>query len=338
MTVLEIGTGSGYSTALLADLVGRQGHVVSLDVVTDLVDRARSLLAAHGHTSTTVIRADGVQGAPEYGPFDRVIAWTTATHLPAAWVTQLRPGGLMVAPLTLAPVNKSGIGTRIRLADGATPQVDQLFPAGFVEMNGQELDQWLLPPYGIDVLRHDDRRHPWWVSAPWMRSPTSYPQGQRTLDTLMTEHASAPGPLEAHENAEDFRAWLLATCPHGLSTAALGEPLWRIGCTVPTGVALTDLGTATNTLTTADAQALDTLTAWASGWRRAGRQGPGEYPGHPTRQCPRVVRPRVIPQWYHPRTPPGGVVSGSRQGGAGGLRWRGRSQATRTGAGGAKAG
>lgn len=280
MTVLEIGTGSGYSTALLATLVGSEGVVVSVDVVAELVTRANTLLPANGHTNTTVIRADGAQGAPEHGPFDRIIAWTTAPHLPAAWITQLGLNGVIVSPLTAAPISKSGIGTRIELADDATPYIDQLFPAGFVEMHGQELDQWLVPPYGIDVLRHDRQQRPWWLSAAWMRSPHHYLNGQHVLDALVTDHHTNPGPLESGEPADNFRAWLLATRPDGLTTAALGDPLWRIGHTHPTGAALTDLRTATHTITAGDPDAAEVLNTWAATWRNAGRPGLADLEPH----------------------------------------------------------
>jgi len=273
MTVLEIGTGSGYSTALLAHLVGGEGRVVSVDVVAALVDRADALLSGQGCANTTVLRADGAQGAPEHGPFDRIIAWATGPHLPAAWITQGSFEGVIVAPLALAPISKSGIGTRIRLADDAAPYVDQVFSAGFVEMHGQELDQWLVPPYGVDVLRHDPERRAWWLSGQWLRTPHQYRAGQYVLDALVADHRTVPGPLETGEDAADFRAWLLATRPDGLTTAALGDPNWRIGHVRPTGAALTDTRTATETVTAGNPAAADVLTEWATDWRTAGRPG-----------------------------------------------------------------
>ncbi len=280
MTVLEVGTGSGYSTALLATLVGREGLVLSIDVVAELVVRANTLLPAHGYPNTTVVRADGAQGAPDKGPFDRIIAWATATHIPSAWTTQLAGDGLIVAPLTAAPISKSGIGAVIELAADATPYVNELFPAGFVEMHGQELDQWVVPPYGIDVLGHDNQRRPWWLSAEWIRSPHRYLEGHHVLDVLVADPRTVPGPLEPGEPAADLRAWLLATRPDGLTTAALGDPLWRIGRTDATGAALTDLRTATETITTGDLGAAEALSTWVATWRRDGRPGLADLRPH----------------------------------------------------------
>ncbi|MEV6602792.1 methyltransferase domain-containing protein [Kutzneria sp. NPDC051319] len=271
MTVLEVGTGSGYSTALLAHLVEGDGRVFSVDVVADLVTRARRILPANGFPQVSVLWADGIHGAPEHGPFDRIIVWATAPHLPAAWITQLALGGVIVAPLALAPISKSGLGARIRLTDTASPTVDRLFPAGFVEMHGQELDQWLIPPYGADVLCRDQDDRAYWLSGTWLRSPEQYLQGQHLLHSLTGDRTEIPGPLQPDESAVDFRAWLLATQPDGLTTAGLGGPAWRIGHTHPTGAALTDALTATHTITSGDADTAQVLGEWAAAWRRAGR-------------------------------------------------------------------
>jgi protein-L-isoaspartate(D-aspartate) O-methyltransferase len=95
--VLEIGTGSGYSTALLCDLVGRDGLVVSLDVDPEMVERAAALLADDGLVQAEVVLADGRDGWPAGAPYDRVIAWGAIEELPDAWVAQA-PDGVIVAP------------------------------------------------------------------------------------------------------------------------------------------------------------------------------------------------------------------------------------------------
>lgn len=271
MTVLEIGTGSGYSTALLAHLAGSEGSVVSLDVVGALVDRARTLLSAHGHANVTVLRADGVKGAPERGPFDRIVAWATPPHLPAAWITQLVPEGVIVAPMLLAPICKSGIGSRIRLSSHGAPWVDQLFHAGFVETHEEEVDQWLVPPYGVDAACRDDSGRTHWLSALWLRSSKGASRGQAVLESLMKDRREIAGPLDAGELAADFRVWLLATQPDGLTTAALGDPIWHIGHTHPTGAALTNVQTAAHTVTAGDPDATEVIFTWADAWRLSGR-------------------------------------------------------------------
>ncbi|MGH3908057.1 MAG: methyltransferase domain-containing protein [Pseudonocardiaceae bacterium] len=95
--VLEIGTGSGYSTALLCHRLG-SSNVTSLDLNLRLVGEARSRLAALGYTPT-LTAADGPAGYPDGAPFDRIIATCGVTHVPPAWIRQLGACGRIVAPL-----------------------------------------------------------------------------------------------------------------------------------------------------------------------------------------------------------------------------------------------
>lgn len=280
MTVCEIGTGSGYSTALLAHLVGREGHVVSMDVVPELVDRARMLLSAHGYTNTTVLQADGMRATPARAPFDRLAAWATTPHLPTSWVAQLAPEGLIVAPMLLAPISKCGVGTRIRVADDHGIYADQLFPASFVEMHDEEVDQWLVPPHGIDALCRDDAGRAWWLSGTWLRGHEGDSHGWHLLDSLIADRHEVAGPLEVGERAGDFRAWLLANRPDGLTTAALGDPTWHMGYAHSSSAALTDMRTATRSIASGDPDAADVLTTWANAWRRGGRPGFADLQPH----------------------------------------------------------
>ncbi|TQN32680.1 protein-L-isoaspartate(D-aspartate) O-methyltransferase [Haloactinospora alba] len=100
--VLELGAGTGYNAALLAQLVGENGHVTTIDVDTDLVDGARQHLATAGVTNTEVILGDGALGHSEAGPYDRIIATVGAFEIPQAWLDQLAPTGRLVVPLRLA--------------------------------------------------------------------------------------------------------------------------------------------------------------------------------------------------------------------------------------------
>lgn len=103
--VLEIGAGTGYNAALLARLTGPTGQVVTVDIDDDLVLGARDHLRAAGCTAVQVIRADGGLGYPAAAPYDRIIITAGADDIPPAWREQLAPGGRLVIPLTLAPVD-----------------------------------------------------------------------------------------------------------------------------------------------------------------------------------------------------------------------------------------
>ncbi|MGW4034520.1 methyltransferase, FxLD system [Streptomyces sp. NPDC004838] len=100
--VLEVGAGTGYNAALMAAIVGENGHVTTIDVDDDLVDDARKHLAAAGITGVDVVLADGALGHPDAAPYDRIIATVGAFETPTPWLEQLAPGGRLVVPLRLA--------------------------------------------------------------------------------------------------------------------------------------------------------------------------------------------------------------------------------------------
>jgi len=99
--VLELGAGTGYNAALLAHLVGESGHVITIDVDDDIVDGARSHLAAAGVENVTVLLRDGALGHPDGAPYDKIIATVGAHGIPHAWLDQLTPSGLLLVPQRL---------------------------------------------------------------------------------------------------------------------------------------------------------------------------------------------------------------------------------------------
>ncbi|MEJ8632422.1 methyltransferase, FxLD system [Streptomyces sp. MS2.AVA.5] len=99
--ILELGTGSGYNTALLAHLVGKRGQVTTLDVDDDLVEGARAHLDAAGVTNVQALTRDGAVGYATGAPYDRIIATVGAHGIPHAWLDQLATGGRLVTPQRL---------------------------------------------------------------------------------------------------------------------------------------------------------------------------------------------------------------------------------------------
>jgi protein-L-isoaspartate O-methyltransferase len=95
--VLEIGTGTGYNAALLCHRLGPD-NVVSIDLDPELVEAARRRLATLGY-QPALIAGDGADGAHGHGPFDRIIATAAVPNIPPAWITQLTPGGKILANL-----------------------------------------------------------------------------------------------------------------------------------------------------------------------------------------------------------------------------------------------
>ena len=107
--VLEIGTGSGFQAAVLAQLVD---HVYSLEIVAALAERASECLQAIGVDNVTVMAGNGAEGLPRYAPFDKVVITAASPEIPAAIIEQLRPGGRVVAPL-----GEPGYGQQLAVVD-----------------------------------------------------------------------------------------------------------------------------------------------------------------------------------------------------------------------------
>ncbi|HVP42068.1 MAG TPA: protein-L-isoaspartate(D-aspartate) O-methyltransferase [Terriglobales bacterium] len=95
-TVLEIGTGSGYQTAVLAELVSR---VYSIERIASLANRGREALERAGYRNVSVVVGDGSEGLPGAAPFDAILVTAAAPALPQALFDQLREGGRMVVPI-----------------------------------------------------------------------------------------------------------------------------------------------------------------------------------------------------------------------------------------------
>lgn len=110
--VLEIGTGSGFNAALLCELVGAQGHVVTVEVDAAVLAQARHVLEAHGYTPT-ILRADGSSGHPEAAPYDAVIATCAVVRVPPAWIEQAQAGGSIVLPWSPGVTLPGGMMARL---------------------------------------------------------------------------------------------------------------------------------------------------------------------------------------------------------------------------------
>lgn len=94
--VLEIGTGSGYQAAVLAELVA---EVYTIEIVEPLARRAEADLARVGYQNVRVRAGDGYRGWPEAAPFDAIIVTCAPDHVPAPLVEQLKEGGRMIIPV-----------------------------------------------------------------------------------------------------------------------------------------------------------------------------------------------------------------------------------------------
>lgn len=113
--VLDIGAGSGWTAALLAELVGPTGKVIAVERIPQLKRFGEENLKKAGYKSVEMVRADGSQGVPDQAPFDRIHVAAAASQVPPALVEQLAVGGVLVVPVgdyvqDIVRVEKSGRG------------------------------------------------------------------------------------------------------------------------------------------------------------------------------------------------------------------------------------
>jgi len=194
-SVLEIGSG-GYQAALLRELVGPDGSVITLDIDPGVVRRARECLDQAGYGDVRTLCADGEYGAPGYGPFDKIIVGVQAWDVPPAWIAQLAPDGRLVVPLLTRGLPRSWALDR---QDGHLVSRSDL-PALFVPMQGAgEYRRWSVPldEPGVSL---------------WGEGPE--PAG--------VDSAALAGVLAA----ERSEAWTGVTLPRGKPTT--GPDLWLV--------------------------------------------------------------------------------------------------------------
>ena len=127
--VLEIGTGSGYQAAILAELAGQ---VFTVETVAALSERAQSVLAVLGYRNIHFRIGDGNAGWPEHAPFDAIIVTAAAPAMPQALTEQLAPGGRMVLPLGIT----GGLQSLIRIDKDAAGRITEtaMLPVAFVPL------------------------------------------------------------------------------------------------------------------------------------------------------------------------------------------------------------
>lgn len=97
--VLEVGAGTGYNAALMAEIVGDHGLVATLDIHAEVVNQTQQFLSRMGYANIHILCRDGFYGAPEYQPYDRIVATVGCTDISPHWLEQLAPEGFLLIPL-----------------------------------------------------------------------------------------------------------------------------------------------------------------------------------------------------------------------------------------------
>lgn len=135
--VLEIGAGTGYNAALLAQLAGSEGVVTTVDLAADVVKRAAASLREAGLGRVRVVRADGGLGWADGAPYDRIIVTAGAWDLPPVWFEQLAPDGRLVVPLGIKGVYRSVCFERVCLEPAERSwRSRSIVECGFMPMQG----------------------------------------------------------------------------------------------------------------------------------------------------------------------------------------------------------
>lgn len=129
--VLEVGTGSGYQAAVLAELVET---VYTIEIVEPLGRDAERKLAAAGYRNVVVKIGDGYAGWPEHAPFDAIVVTAGAPHVPEPLVAQLKPGGRMVIPVDAGVFGQDLL--LIRKAPDGSVSRQVVLPVRFVPLTG----------------------------------------------------------------------------------------------------------------------------------------------------------------------------------------------------------
>jgi len=215
--VLEIGAGSGYAAAVLAELAGQ---VFTIERHPALAELARTRLKQLGYNNVEVRIADGTRGWPEQAPFDAIIATAGGPHIPDSLRTQLALGGRLVVPV--GPTRSAQVLVRVTRTGPETWHQEEIENVRFVPLIGEEgwseeearepapgptppglpqliraaqhaLPDLADPEFGSLFDRYGDRRVVPWARRAMARR-NSIALGRRSLDVSSSDTASASSP------------------------------------------------------------------------------------------------------------------------------------------------
>ena len=139
--VLEIGAGSGYHAAVIAEIVAPEnaknpGHVYTVEIVKELVDFARKNLEKTSYIKyVTIVCGDGTLGLPEYAPFNKILITAAAPKIPPPLIEQLKPEGILVSPVG-EPHFYQTLQKLVKTPDGKI-EVSELCGVAFVPLKGK---------------------------------------------------------------------------------------------------------------------------------------------------------------------------------------------------------
>ncbi|MDQ0417640.1 protein-L-isoaspartate(D-aspartate) O-methyltransferase [Croceifilum oryzae] len=211
--VLELGTGSGYTAALLLELIGESGKLVSLDIEPSLTERARGMFVGR---NVEFHVQDGRLGWAEGAPYDRIVAWATPDKMPEAWVEQLAEGGILVSSFLMSDMADSMVTTQFRKEQGVLVG-ENIERGSYISMRENPADYDLLgPAMDADFAERGIDREIFWFS-------TDDPSLDSKEQFLLMKKAEYQEQILAETEYEDFRVYFLWKREKGRFTGSTGE-------------------------------------------------------------------------------------------------------------------
>jgi len=180
--VLEVGAGTGYNAALLAELVGPTGTVTTIDYDPEVADRAEQALTGAGCGRVVVVCGDGAYGHAPRAPYDVITVTAGAYDVHRAWVEQLAPGGRIVVPLQCLPWHMT---VALELEDDGVLRSVDVATAGFIPLAGTGA-----PTGGSVLIGADDpvlRLHDENADGTALKGVLEYPPVQRWTGVVVED-------------------------------------------------------------------------------------------------------------------------------------------------------
>lgn len=230
--VLEIGAGTGYNAAIMQYMVGDEGNVTTLELDQDLVRQAQDTLQRLSLGSIRVVHADAAGGYAPRAAYDRIIATAGVWDIPKAWVQQLKPRGIIVAPIWLDAIQ---VSAALRLQDDGTLYSESNLPCGFIRLRGAGAGPVMTQRVGNSALVLTSNEVPALDGA--------------ALHTLLSDDVERV-LLDIRLNSSDyfhgFMTWFVLNLPQGFTFAfyQMGANQQDYGIASGNGIALIQAGSA----------------------------------------------------------------------------------------------
>jgi protein-L-isoaspartate(D-aspartate) O-methyltransferase len=206
--VLEIGAGTGYNAAVMQYLVGENGHVTAIELDKELSRHALDHLQRAGMGEVQVVHADGAMGYAPRASYDRIIATVGVWDVPEAWVRQLKPNGIIVAPIW---VDAFQVSAAFTVQGDGTLYSNANLPCGFIHLRGMAAGPVVYGRVGSTALT---------LSSNAIDDLDSAALQMLLSDDAETTHLSLS--LKSSEYWHGFLPFLILNTPEGFVFAVYG--------------------------------------------------------------------------------------------------------------------